>query len=480
MIRLCTFLCLLSTAPMVIGANDYFEQKSLDTATALRESVRKDSGAYAIVEELTTEIGPRLAGTPADDKAVAWAKAKFEALGYDKVWLQPVSFTMWERGHERGSITTPFAQPLVLTALGGSIGTDGQPIEAPIVEFASLDALKAATDGSLTGKIAYISAKTERFRDGRGYGLTVGARGNGAVEAAKKGARALIIRSIGTSSHRFAHTGIMRYVDEIKKIPAVAVSAPDADQLSRLLTRGKTVKVKLDIAAGSTRIHTSHNVIGEIRGRSKPNEYVVIGGHLDSWDQGTGAIDDGAGVAITMAAGAQIGKLKHAPQRSIRVIAWANEEQGLLGAREYAKGDNKFVDAHQIAAESDFGAGRIYGLRSGVQDNVWQAIEAIGEVLKPLGIEVEKNAGGPGPDVGPLVMLGVPWAQLAQDGTDYFDYHHTPNDTLDKIEAAALDQQSAAYAVFAYLAADSKIDFGRVKPPAAPPPANTNSNSKRN
>jgi Zn-dependent M28 family amino/carboxypeptidase len=207
-------------------------------------------------------------------------------------------------------------------------------------------------------------------------------------------------------------------------------------------------------------------VIGEIRGREKPDEVVVIGGHLDSWDLGTGAIDDGAGVAITMAAGAMIGKLERAPRRTIRVIAFCNEEQGLYGGKAYAEAHKAQLDLQQLGAESDFGAGRIYAFRAGVAPEAQSVIDRIGQLLAPLGIVADKLKGDAGPDIGPFAALGMPWAELAQDGTDYFDWHHTANDTLDKIDPKAMDQQAAAYAVLAYLAAESRIDFGRSPPQA--------------
>jgi Zn-dependent M28 family amino/carboxypeptidase len=196
----------------------------------------------------------------------------------------------------------------------------------------------------------------------------------------------------------------------------------------------------------------------------------VIGGHLDSWDLGTGAIDDGAGVAITRAAGAMIGRLPKPPLRTIRVIAFANEEQGLAGGRAYAETHKAELDAQQLGAESDFGAGRIYAFNAGVAPEALPVIAQIGELLAPLGIAYTPDKGSPGPDIGPFAKQGMPWAELMQDGTDYFDYHHTANDTLDKVDAKALDQQAAAYAVMAYVAADSPVDFGRSPVEPAPAP----------
>ncbi|MAL03884.1 MAG: hypothetical protein CL625_06385 [Arenimonas sp.] len=459
-VRTLLALSLLAAAPAL--ATTGLDPEDIAAAEGLRERAMRGSAAWNVVESLTTEVGPRLAGTAADAKAVEWAKAKMQAMGFDKVYLEPVTFPVWLRHHERAEVLAPYPQPLVITALGGSIGTGETPIEAEVVAFANLDALKAAPEGSLDGKIAVITNRMVRFKDGRGYGPAVGARSQGAVEAARKGAVAVLIRSIGTSSDRFAHTGTMRYAADVPRIPAAALSNPDADLIEHMVARGKPVRLRLDIAAETVADYTSHNVIGEIRGRDLPGEVVTIGGHLDSWDLGTGAIDDGAGIGITFAAGALIGQLDRAPRRTVRVIAYANEEQGLYGGKAYAEARAAAgeVAAHQLGAESDFGAGRVYALRAGVDPAAWPVIAKIGDVLAPLGIATESTGGSPGPDVGPIVAKGAPWAQLAQDGIDYFDYHHTANDTLDKIDPRALDQQVAAYAVLAYLAAETDVDFG--------------------
>ena len=445
------------------------DAKTVATTRQLVEAAKSDTGAYALVESLTTEVGPRMAGTPAFDRAVEWAQARFKALGYDRVYLEPVSYPTWRRGHERAEVVSPFPQPLHLTALGGSVGTGATPLEAEVVEFATLAALKAAPEGSLAGKIAYIANRMDRARDGSGYGPAVAAR-SGASDAAAKGALALLIRSIGTDSDRFPHTGQQRYAAGGPQIPAAALSNPDADLLSAMLRRGQPVKLRLDLDVGQSGVTSStYNVIGEIRGRGKlADEVVLIGGHLDSWDLGTGAIDDGAGVAITMAAGALIGKLDHAPRRTIRVVAFANEEQGLFGARAYAEAHKDQMEKHQLGAESDFGARRIYALSAGVSPEARPVLEQVAGLLAPLGIAYAPTGGGPGPDLGPSVRLGMPWAELQQDGSDYFDFHHTANDTLDKIVATDLDQQVAAYAALAYAAAQSPVDFGKAPAPATP------------
>ncbi len=458
--------CCLGTASAQAAAG--LDPHSLANARKLAAAADTDTGAYAIVEGLTTEIGPRLAGSEAFDRAMDWAEARFKSLGYDRVYREPVSFPQWVRRHESAEVLSPFPQRLAMTALGGSVGTGGKPLDAEVVEFATLDALKAAPEHSLDGKFAYISNRMERFKDGHGYGPAVAARG-GAGEAAKRGAIGLLIRSIGTDHDRMPHTGATRYTDGVTKIPAAALSNSDADLLSNMVRRGKPVRVRLDIDAEWTgKTVQAYNVIGEIRGRGKlADEVVVIGGHLDSWDLGTGAIDDAAGVGITMAAGALIGKLDKRPMRTIRVIAFANEEQGLYGGRAYAETHKAELDLQQLGAESDFGGGRIYRFSANAAPEARPVIDQIGAILEPLGIAYALDIGGAGPDIGPFAKAGMPWAQLAQDGTNYFDYHHTANDTLDKIEPKALDQQAAAYAAMAYAAAQSPVDFGRSSSPGA-------------
>jgi carboxypeptidase Q len=451
-------LLLLLSPAICFASNSGLDKSDIQKAESLRDKALAGSQAYAIVESLTTEIGPRMAGSEAYDRATVWAQNKFKTLGYDKVWLHPVTFPVWQRRSESGRVLSPFPQPLILTALGGSVSSNG-PLAADVVEFATLEELKAVPDGSLNGKIAFINQKMARAKDGSGYGPVSTVRRTGASEAARKGAVALVIRSVGTDSDRLPHTGMMRYDETTAKIPAAALSVPDADLLANMLNRGKPVRIELNIDAGFTGSKTEYSIIGEITGRSKPDEVVVIGGHLDSWDLGTGAIDDGAGIGITFAAGALIGELKQAPKRTIRVIAFANEEQGLLGGKAYAEAMKPVMDLHRLGAESDFGAGKIYALHAGVAAESMPVIAHIAQVLQPLGIRLSESGGGPGPDIGPSAAYGMPWVELQQDGTDYFDYHHTANDTLDKINAKDLDQQVAAYAVLAYLAAESDVDI---------------------
>jgi len=429
---------------------------ALEAAAQLRERALADATAWQVTESLTTEIGPRLAGSEADARAVAWAQAKFRELGFDKVWTEPVTFPKWERRAESARVLGPHAQPLAVTALGGS---PGGTVEGEVVRFADLAALEAAPEGSLAGKIAFVDYRMEAARDGRGYGPGGAVRSRGPSLAIRKGAAGFLMRSAGTDSHRVPHTGITRFDEGLEPVPSAALANPDADQLARLLERGP-VRVRLALDCGWDGTYTSYNVIGEITGRSRPQEVVLLGAHLDSWDLGTGAVDDAAGIGITMAAAHLIRQMPRRPARSIRVVAYANEEQGLLGGRAYAERHAGEAARHVLAAESDFGAGRVYAFNTGAPEHARKATEQIAQALAPLGIEYAPGEGGPGPDIGPLAARGVTWAWLAQDGSDYFHLHHTADDTLDKVDPEALAQNVAAWAVFAWLAAEAEGDFG--------------------
>lgn len=429
---------------------------ALEAAAQLRERALADATAWQVTESLTTEIGPRLAGSEADARAVAWAQAKFRELGFDKVWTEPVTFPKWERRAESARVLGPHAQPLAVTALGGS---PGGTVEGEVVRFADLAALEAAPEGSLAGKIAFVDYRMEAARDGRGYGPGGAVRSRGPSLAIRKGAAGFLMRSAGTDSHRVPHTGITRFDEGLEPVPSAALANPDADQLARLLERGP-VRVRLALDCGWDGTYTSYNVIGEITGRSRPQEVVLLGAHLDSWDLGTGAVDDAAGIGITMAAAHLIRQMPRRPARSIRVVAYANEEQGLLGGRAYAERHAGEAARHVLAAESDFGAGRVYAFNTGAPEHARKATEQIAQALAPLGIEYAPGEGGPGPDIGPLAARGVTWAWLAQDGSDYFHLHHTADDTLDKVDSEALAQNVAAWAVFAWLAAEAEGDFG--------------------
>lgn len=428
-----------------------------DLLAEIRETALKSDQAYVLLESLTTDIGQRLAGSANDAKAVAWAKAKFTELGFDRVYTEPVSYPVWTRGEESLVSVSPAAQKFSVAALGGSMGTGAQGVEAEVVQFADFKSMSEAAAGSANGKIVFINYQMQRTRDGSDYGAAVIARVSGAAAAAKLGARALIIRSIGTDQTRNPHTGVMRYDNTPTRIPAAALGNVDADLLAALIKRGKPVTLKLQLGARTLKgEYLGANVIGEITGATKPKEIVAIGGHLDSWDLGTGAIDDGAGVAITMSAAALIGAQPTPPKRTIRVVLFANEEQGVYGGKAYAAARVKAneVGNQVIAAESDFGAGRIYSLKTNLSEARLAGLAPLLRALAPLEITLGDNDAGGSADFGPMREAGAPVADLKQDGTQYFDIHHTARDTLDQVNAEDLQQNVAAYAVFARFFAD--------------------------
>ena len=444
-------------------------EANIEHARSLRDAAMAGSSAYSIVESLTTEVGPRLAGSDAEARARDWGKAKLQSMGFDNVRIETFEMETWERGEEVASLVSPFPQPLRLTALGGSVATPPEGLEAEVAVFKSLAALETAAPGSLDGKIAYVGHAMQATQDGSSYGFYGRLRREGASIAGARGALAIMIRSIGTDSHRMPHTGQMRYSEDGPRIPAAALSNPDADQIERIALRGKPIRVQLKLTPRSVGTRVSGNVIGEILGSERPQEIVIIGGHLDSWDQGTGAIDDGAGIGIATAAAKAILDSGKRPLRTIRVIYWGAEEVGLLGGSAYLEAHRSELENHIIGTESDFGADRAWQMTAQVSKEGQAVVDLIGQLVAPIGIaRGSMDKAGAGPDLTPMVGAGLPSFRYVQNGMDYFDLHHTPDDTLDKIDPAALDQNVAAFAVFAWLTANSTVSFrGPASPGAA-------------
>ncbi len=449
------------------------DAEAIRTAEQLRDTALKGSIAYDLVSQLTTRFGPRPAGTASEQAAAAWGAETFRELGFDRVGVEEFPLAVWNRGETKVEIVGPFPQPVVAVSLGGSFATPAEGIEGEAVIFETYQQLLAQPVGSLTGKIAVVLQDTVQAQDGRGYGATSPMRGQGPTEAAKRGAVAYMLRSLGTHDHRFAHAGATRVGEDT--VPSFAISPPDADQIRRIVaTTDQPVRLRLFSTASFRMDGTSQNVVGQVTGRESPEQVIVIGGHLDSWDQGTGAIDDGAGVAITAAALKLIEALPVKPRRTIRVVWWGSEEvsqpapaQGLAGARHYASTHQAEAANHVAVSESDFGAGPIYSLAlpPGAANSDFQ--KAAMQVLTPLGVIFDPAAStGGGPDTGPLVALGVPAFRLNQDGTDYFDFHHTADDVLDRIDPDQMDQNVAAWASFLWLLAESDIDFRALQPVA--------------
>ena len=413
-----------------------------------------------MVRDLTTDIGQRLAGSEAERRAAAWAKQRLEQLGFDKVWIENFPLEhRWERGVETAEIVSPSPQRLVVTALGDSVATPPAGIVAEIALFKTYEEFLAAPTNSLSGKIVVVTQRMARYRDGHGYGEVNKIRNRGPAEAARRGAIAYLSRSLSTDNHRLAHAGHTNFPEEGPRIPAAALSVPDAEQLERLVAEGSPVRIKLVLTPRIIRPATSQNVIAEIKGREKPDEIVLLGAHLDSWDLGTGALDDGAGVGIAVAAAKLIRDLPQRPKRTIRVVLFGAEEEGLLGGIAYTNAHKAELDHYVIAAEPDVGQGPVYAFRTGVANPDEPTLQRIRAALKPLGVDAGDNTSKGESDVEPMVQMGVPAANLELDASDYFDFHHTADDTFDKINPERINQSTAAYAVFAYLAAELEADY---------------------
>jgi hypothetical protein len=410
---------------------------------ALRDNaLENDHYAWDIVEGLTTEVGQRLAATEAEARARDWAVRRLKAMGFSNVHVEPFEMPVWTRGAESAEIVSPFPQKLVIAALGYSGSTGPQGITGEIAYFDSVDALRLAPDSAIKGKIVFIDHHMMPAQDGSGYGQFGAPRRQGPTIASLKGAIGIVIRSIGTDHHRNPHTGVQYFTDGATPIPAGALTVPDAEQLVRILKRGQPVVMHLTLVSRKSEGGRSGNVIAEVPGRYPKAPVLLVGGHLDSWDQGTGAIDDGAGVAIMTAAAKHIMDAGR-PLRTIRVVWFGAEEPGGLGGEAYAKAHGR--EAHAIAGESDFGADRIWRFSTQLSKSDPATYAQLTAALAPLGITKNDKGDADGTDVEPTIKMGAPWISLNQDGIRYFDYHHTPDDTLDKIDPAQLRQNVAAW-----------------------------------
>lgn len=457
-ISLLAFAAALAVAAPAIAA------EPADTAAVLRDKALTDTTAWTVLEDLTTTVGPRLVGSPGMARAKDWAVKTLTDMGFTNVKVEEFAKPSWARGTESASIVGPYPFQLSIIGLGGTVPTPAKGIEAEVVVFRSYAALLAAPAGSLKGKIAVVTQPMTRTQTGEGYGAGGLARRSGPSEAARRGAVAFLMRSVSTSDSRLAHTGGTRYADDAPKIPAAALGVPDAELIERLAARGP-VRIKLSLASTVDPKGVTWNISGEIAGSGKPEEVIVIGGHLDSWDPGTGAIDDASGIAITTAAAKLIGDLPKHPRRTIRVVMWGSEESG--GSSE------AYLAAHKdelrnivMASESDLGADRIYTLMLPRDAMKQPSLAELTTVLAPLKIFVSRDpAPFGGSDVEGLQEAGVPVFTLRQDASRYFDLHHSADDTLDKVDPVQLNQNVAAWAALLWMLADSDADF-RAKPAA--------------
>ena len=437
--------------PGVIAAAALFAATPLyeshrDAANRIIDAALNDDGAYRKLSYLCDRIGNRLAGSKALDEAMTWAAAEMKKDGLVNVVTPEVTVSHWVRGKESLSMLAPVHRELAILGLGGSIATPKDGITAEVVPVSSFDELAKLGEGRVRGKIVLYNVPYT------GYGATVRYRSEGASRAAKLGAVAALVRSVTPVSLQTPHTGQMNYASDAPKVPSAAVTIETATMIQRLTDSGSPVRVRLFMEAQTLPDAKSANVIGEIRGREKPEEIVVMGGHIDSWDVGQGAHDDGAGIVSAMQAAAIIQRLGLKPRRTIRVVCWTNEENGLAGGRAYRKwiGDAALKN-HVAAIEMDEGGEKPVGF--GVAESVYAPAAEIGKLLERIGAGTVTRGGG-GADISPITRDGVPALGLRTVGTHYFDWHHTPADTVDKVDPQDLKLNVAAMAVMSFVLAD--------------------------
>ena len=437
---------------------------SPDVAHTLVGGALSDGVAYSRLEELTDTIGPRLSGSPGAEAATKWALQKFQQDGLN-ARLEKVMVPHWVRGEERGEILPQpgiVGHPLALTALGDSVGGD---VTGEVLEARSLKEV-AAFGEKAKGKIIFFN---NLMGTKGGYGEWVDLRTRGPAEAAKVGAVGVVMRSLATASFRSPHTGVTIYEKDGKQIPAAAIATEDAAQLHRLLQRGP-VRVHLKLGCQMLPDAESANVVADVRGRELPDEVVLLGAHLDSWDLADGANDDGAGVVTVMEVGRLIKSLKQAPRRTVRIVLYMNEENGSAGGKGYAAAHSSEFPKHVAAMEADSGAGKPTGIVLHAGPGGGAAL--LQPWLTPLSaLELPVTDGDTGgADIGPLAMGGVPFAGVSVDGPPtYFDIHHSAADTFDKIDPEALGKQIAAFAVTAYGLAEMPERLPRPAPEAPRP-----------
>lgn len=436
-----------------------YSPQTLAELKRLQQAALESDYAYRQVAHLSNNIGPRLSGSAEAQKAVDYVAAELKALGLD-VRLEKVVVPHWVRGEETAVLVqfpgqaADTTQKIVLTALGGSVATPSEGLTAEVLVVQDFEELKSLGKDKVQGKIVVFNYPFDKRmaaqgRGGDAYGKAVVYRGDAPSAAARLGAVAALIRSVGGAAYRLPHTGATKYADDAPKIPAAAITEEDADLLAMLVPQG-TVQMHLILTPRQLPDVVSHNVIGDLKGSEYPEQVVIVSGHLDSWDLGTGAIDDGAGVAVAMQVANLVRQLGLQPRRTIRVVAWMNEENGLHGGKTYAK-EHQGEVANQFAAiETDMGAGHPLGIYFKGKPEIKQLLEPIAKVLQASGAGLLEHRDEVGADIDPLGKLGVPNFSPIQDSRFYFNYHHTAADTLDKIDPHELAENAAINAVLAY------------------------------
>jgi carboxypeptidase Q len=426
----------------------------------LQQAALSSDYAYTQVARLCNNIGPRLSGSPQAQQAVEYVAGEMRRLGLE-VQLEKLMVPHWVRGVETGELVQftgqapNTTQKIVLTALGGSVATSPEGLTAEVVVVENFDQLQALGREGVAGKIVLYNARFNKEMAAQGfgdaaYGQTVVYRGIGASTAARLGAAASLVRSVGGADYRLPHTGSLRYLEDAPRIPAAAVTAEDADLISYLAAQG-AVRMRLTLTPQTLPDAPSFNVIADLKGTEHPEQIIIVSGHLDSWDLGTGAIDDAAGVAVAMQVAQLCKQLNLRPRRTIRVIAWMNEENGLAGGRTYAANRASEIANHIAAIESDLGAGHPVGLSGHMNAKALETLRPLSAVLQSSGAGVvRRSENAEGADISPLDAAGVPTFAPIQDNRTYFNYHHTAADTFDKIVPRELAENAAVLTVLAY------------------------------
>jgi carboxypeptidase Q len=449
------FILLFSS---IVAAQSPVVQQYDSLAVQIAKEALRSNNSYGMLEELCTSVGNRISGSPQAAKAVLWAKAKMEELGFENVHLEPVMVPHWVRGPvEEAYLLLPSGQreKLNVTTLGGSIATPPEGITAEVIEVKSFDELQKL-GGKAKGKIVFFNRPMDRtqYHTFAAYGGAVDQRGRGAIMAARAGGVAALVRSMTTRIDDSPHTGAMGYVDSVNKVPTAAISTRGAENLSKLLAQGISVRIQLKLSSQTLPDIESANVVGELRGTEKPNEVIVMGGHLDSWDIGNGAQDDGAGCIQSLEALRLLKKLGLKPKRTIRAVMFMNEENGGRGGTAYAAKDRP-GEKHIAAIESDAGGFNPRGF--GIGDSItFSRIAPWGPLLRSFGAD-QITRGGGGSDIGPLAQKGVPMISLSVDSHRYFDIHHSENDNLSSVNERELALGAAAMAILTYVMAQEGL-----------------------
>ena len=425
------------------------------TADRFVRAATQDSVAYNRIAELGDRFGPRLSGSENLERSIDWILARMKEDGLENVRGEPVMVPRWVRGRESAELVSPRAVNLPMLGLGGSIATPPEGITAEVLvvsDFAELT--RRASEAK--GKIVLFNAPFTN------YGATVQYRVNGAIAAARVGAVASLISSVASFSMRTPHTGSMSYNDSVPRIPHAAITVEDAQMLHRMQLRGERIVMRLKMEAHTLPDVQSRNVVGEIRGSERPDEIIVLGGHIDSWDVGTGAMDDAGGCIAAWHALKLMKQLGLRPRRTVRVVMWTNEENGLRGGNAYRDAHRNEIDKHVLAIESDAGVFKPLGFGVTASDSAFAIIQQVGKLLDRIGAGRITRGGG-GADIGPIMALGVPGMGLNVEGEKYFWYHHSEADTVDKLDPHHVNLAAATLAIMAYVVADMPQTLPRAR-----------------